>query len=211
MDFELANRAGNRLRTVFCKNKNFLYYTYKEKHHDKPLTFEEIYNMSKPYFDKYVKEYENYKIQRKPITNSIFRLSVFYSPDRKNFVDYRNEKILYEIEIDNKDENKIIFEYKNSNLIENEKKPISFFCVKIEVNVFDEDSFFQYDGEKDPRIEDVCIICNKNKPNVLITKCFHLVACRECFWFNNLNCCPYCHKPISGIHKVVFAVSKRKN
>ena len=133
MDFELANKCGNRIRTVFCKNKKFMYYSSERKHNDKPLTFEEIYNMSKPYFDKYVKQYEDYKIQRKPITNSIFRLSVFYSPDRKNFVDYHNEKILYEIEIDNKNENKIIFEYKNSNLIENEKKPISFFCVKIEV------------------------------------------------------------------------------
>ena len=208
MEFELSNSCGYRIRTVFCKNKKIIYFSRDIK---RQLTFEEIYNMSKPYFDKYVKQYEDYKIQRKPITNSIFRLSVFYSSDRKNFIDYQNEKILYEIEIDNKNKNKIIFEYKNSNLIENEKKPISFFCVKIEIVVFDEDNFFQYDGEKDPRIEDVCIICKKNKPNVLVTKCFHLVACDECHWFNNLNCCPFCHKPISGIHKVKFAVSKRKN
>ena len=210
MDFELSNIAGGRLRTVFCKNKKFTYYTSEFKH-KKPSTFKEIYNIAKPFFDKYVKEYENYKIQRKKITNSIFRLSVFYPSERAKFIDYHNEKILYEIEVDNKNENKIIFEYKNLNLIENDKNPISPFCIKIEVNVFDEDNFFQYDGEKDPRIEDICIICHKNKPNVLVTKCFHLVACNECFWFNNLNCCPHCHKPISGIHKVTFAVSKRKN
>ena len=209
MKFEITNKNGNRVRTVFCKNKRFVYLSEEVK--IRPYTFEEIYDISRFCLDKYVDEYKDYKIQRKPITNSIFRLSVFYSPDRKNFIDYHNEKILYEIEIDNKNKNKIIFEYKNSNLIENKKEPISFFCVKIEVIVFNEDEFFQYDGEKDPRIEDVCIICKKNKPNVLVTKCFHLVACSDCHWFNNLNCCPYCKKPIANLHKVRFAVSKRKN
>ena len=209
MKFEITNKNGNRERTVFCKNKRFVYLSEEVK--IRPYTFEEIYDISRFCLDKYVDEYKDYKIQRKPITNSIFRLSVFYSPDRKNFIGYHNEKILYEIEIDNKNKNKIIFEYKNSNLIENKKEPISFFYVKIEVIVFNENEFFHYDGEKDPRIEDVCIICKKNKPNVLVTKCFHLVACSECHWFNNLNCCPYCNKPITGLHKVKFAVSKRKN
>ena len=210
MDFDLSNKAGTRIRTVFCKNKKFTYYTSSKYNNNPPLTFGEIFTISKPYFDKYVKQYEDYKIQGKKITNSAFRLSVCHSKE-KNFIDCLNEKRLYEIEIDNKNKNKITFEYKNLNLIEKNKDPIVAFFVKIEVDVFDENNFFQYDGEKDQRIEDVCIICNKNKPNVLVTKCFHLVACSECFRLNNLNCCPYCHKPIAAIHKVVFAVSKRKN
>ena len=206
MDFELANKAGERIRTVFCKNKRFIYFT--SKYIDKPITFSEVFTIAKPHFDKYVKLYENYKIQRKKITNSVFRLCICISKG-KNFIGCFNERILYEIEVDNKNENKIIFEYKDSNLIEN-KDPIISFLVKIEVNLFDEDSFFQYDGEKDKRIEDICILCHRNKPNVLITKCFHLVACSECFYYNCLNCCPYCNRPIAAIHKVVFAVSKRK-
>ena len=206
MKFETTNKNGNRVRTVFCKNKRFVYYTENIK---KESTLKEVYNTGRFCLDEYVKEYKDYKIQKKPITNSIFRLTVFYSPDRRNVFVYDNEKILYEIEVDNKNENKIIFEYKNSNLI-NEKEPINCFHCKIEVIVFNEDEFFQYDGEKDPRIEDVCIICKRNKPNVLITKCFHLVACVECFWFNNLKCCPRCNKTFAAIHKVVFARSSKK-
>ena len=209
MDFDLANKTGERIRTVFCKNKRFIYFTSSKYNNKPPLTFYEVFTIAKPHFDKYVKEYENYKIQRKKITNSVFRLCVCFSKEG-NFINCLNERILYEIEVDNKNENKIIFEYKNLNLIEKNKDPIISFFVKIEVNLFDEDSFFQYDGEKDKRIEDICILCHRNKPNVLITKCFHLVACSECFYYNCLNCCPYCHRPIAAIHKVVFAVSKRK-
>ena len=207
MKFEITNKNGNRVRTVFCKNKRFVYLT--EIVRMKPTTFKEIYNIARISFDKYVDEYKNYKIQRKPITNSIFRLSVYYSHGEKTYVDYEDQKILYEIEIDNKNKNKIIFEYKNLNLIEN-KNPVNSFYCKIEVIVFNEDEFFQYDGEKDPRIEDVCIICKKNKPNILITKCFHLVVCGECFKLEQVNCCPYCHRPIAAIHRVVFARSTRK-
>ena len=206
MKFETTNKNGSRVRAVFCKNKRFAYYT---EHIRRGLTFAEIYDEGRVSFDKYVHEYKDYKIQRKPITNSIFRLTVFYPPNKKNVGVYDNEKILYEIEVDNKNENKIIFEYKNSNLI-NDKEPLSCFHCKIEVIVFNEDEFFQYDGEKDPRIEDICIICKRNKPNILITKCFHLVACDECFWFNNLNCCPRCNKTFAAIHKVLFARSSTK-
>ena len=83
------------------------------------------------------------------------------------------------------------------------------FYITIEIELYNENSFFQYDGEKDPRIEDVCIVCHKNKPKVLITKCFHLVACDDCFRLNCLSCCPRCHKPFVDIHKVVFAVSSK--
>ena len=31
MDFELANKCGHRIRTVFCKNKKNLYYTSEKK------------------------------------------------------------------------------------------------------------------------------------------------------------------------------------
>ena len=206
MKFEITNKNGNRVRTVFCKNKRFVYLS-EDVHRE--LTFAEIYDIGKFCLNKYVNEYKDYKIQRKPITNSIFRLSVYYPHGKKSNIDFSDERILYEIEIDNKNENKIIFEYKNSNLIEN-KDPINYFYCKIEVIVFNEDEFFQYDGEKDPRIEDVCIICKRNKPNILITKCFHLVVCTECFKLENINCCPYCHRPIAAIHRVVFARSTRK-
>ena len=203
----LQKKNGQRIRTVFCKNKRFVYST-PPRLCNPPLTFEELFNNLKPYFDKYVKEYQGYKIQKAPITNSIFRLIIFYSKEQKA-MDYRHGKILYEIEVDNKNKNKLKYEYKNLNLIDNDKEQIISFYVNIEIELFNEDSFFQYDGEKDPRIEDICVVRHKNKPNVLITKCFHLVACVDCFRLNSLYCCPHCNKPFADIHKVVFAVSKK--
>ena len=207
MEFDNSNKNGQRIRSVFCKNKRFVFST-PHRLCDPPLTFGEIFNHLKPYFDKYVKEYQNYKIQRSPISNSIFRMIIFYSKEQKT-IDYRHGKILYEIEIDNINKNKLKYEYKNIDLIENDKEKIISFYITIEIELFNENSFFQYDGEKDPRIEDVCIVCQRNKPNVLITKCFHLVACVDCFHLNCLSCCPYCHKSFADIHKVTFAVSRK--
>ena len=202
--FDITNKSGTRIRTVFCRNKKFIYQTPHWL--CDPSTFEELFNFLKPYFDKYVKEYENYKIFRSPITNSIFRMVLFYSKDTIP-TDFRHGKVLYEIEIDNINKNKIKYEYKNTNLIENDKEKILSFYTNIEIELYNENSFFQYDGEKDPRIEDLCIICKRNKPNVLITKCFHLVTCTDCHRLNSLYCCPYCHKSFVDIHKVHFTVS----
>ena len=207
LDFYLTNKAGTRMRTVYCQNKKFIYQTtYRQCD---PLTFEEIFNHLKPYFDKYIEEYKNYKIQSTPITNSTFRLILFYSKEQKS-IDFRDGKIIFEIEIDNSDKNKIIYEFKNNSLIENNTDKIRSFYVNIEIELYNHNKFFQYDGEKDPIIEDVCILCKRNKPNVLITKCFHLVVCSDCNRFKNLNSCPRCNKPLAGIHKVTFAVSSRK-
>ena len=206
ISFDLTNKNGTRMRTVFCRNKKF---NHQSPHLlCEPSTINEIFNHLKPYFDKYVKEYEKYKIFGSRITNSTFHLVLFFSKEQSS-IDFRYGKILYEIEIDNKNKNKIKYEYKNTNLLEKDKEKIVSFYANIEVELFNENSFFQYDGEKDPRIEDVCIICHKNKPNVLITKCFHLVACSDCFYFNDLFCCPRCQKPYAAIHKVIFAVSRK--
>ena len=207
MEFDTPNKNGTRMRTVFCRNKRFIHQTPHWL--CVPSTFEEIFNHLKPYFDKYVDEYKTYKIYGTPITNSIFRLVIFFSKEQKD-IDLRYGKILYEIETDNINKNKLKYKYKNIDLLEKDKEKVVSFYVNIEVELFNENSFFQYDGEKDSRIEDVCILCHKNKPNVLITKCFHLVACSDCLNFNDLYRCPCCDKPYAGIHKVTFAVSKKK-
>ena len=207
LDFFLSNKAGTRIRTVFAQNKMF---SYKTSYMScDPVTFKEIFNFSKPYFDKYIEEYKNYKIRKKPITNSTFRIIVFYSKE-PNCFNCSEGKRLFEIDIDNTINNKIIYEFKNNSLFEKDIDKIYSFFVNIEIELYNHNKFFQYNGEKDPIIEDVCILCKKNKPNVLFTKCFHLVVCSNCKRFNNLNSCPRCGKPLAGIHKVTFAVSSRK-
>ena len=203
--FDMSNKQGRRVRTVFCYNKVFKYDTPLWT--CDPITYEELFNIIKPYLDKYVKEYEDHKIYKRPITNSIFRM-IAYCPKDLRLSDFMRGKILYEMEVDNANK-KIKYEYKNTKLLETDKEKINSFYATIEVELYDENSFFQYDGEKDPRIEDRCVICNLRRPNVLITKCFHMVSCVDCHRLCSINCSPYCNRPFAGIHKVVFAISHK--
>ena len=203
--FDMSNKQGRRVRTVFCYNKVFKYESPLWA--CDPITYEELFNIIKPYLDKYVKEYEDHKIYRRPITNSIFRM-IAYCPKDLRLSDFMRGKILYELEVDNTNK-KIKYEYKNTKLLETDKEKINSFYATIEVELYDENSFFQYDGEKDPRIEDRCVICDQRRPNVLITKCFHMVSCSDCHRLYTINCCPYCNRPFAGIHKVKFAISSK--
>ena len=205
LKFNPVKEEGERIRTVFCRNKKYIYQT-PFKLCD-PSSLSEIFSHIKPYLDNYLIKYESFKIHNSPITNSIFKMILFYSMEFKP-VDFKNGKLLYEIEIDNKNKNKVLYEYKNTKLIDNNSEKITSFYVNIEVELYNQNKFFQYEGQKEPRIEDLCIICKRNKPNVLITKCFHLVSCVDCLRFNNLYSCPFCYKPFSEIHKVFFAVSR---
>ena len=206
IDFEMTNKLGGKVRAVFCRNKKFTYYCSLKKCL-KLISYSDLFNILKPYVEKYIKEYKNFKIFRKPITNTVFRLVVYPSIEFKS-LDFANGKILYETEIDNtKDE--IKYEYKNTKLLDCKEDEILSFYAKIEVELYDENNFFQYDGEKDYRIEDLCIKCKRNKPNVLITKCFHMVICSHCLHYDNSFHCPYCQKPFAALHKVYFAVSSR--
>ena len=120
----------------------------------------------------------------------------------------KGKKILYEIEVDNTNK-KIKYEYKNKNLLETDKEKINSFYATIEVEVYNENMFFQYDGEKNPRIKDRCVICDLRRSNVMITKCFHMVSCSDCHRLNPINQCPWCDRPFAAIHKVVFAISSK--
>ena len=205
MDFYMTNKLGGKIRAVFCRNKKFTYYSSNKKYF-KPKTYLELFNLLKPYVEKYIKEYKNFKIFKKPITNTVFRLIILPETEPK-LKDFFNGVILYETEIDNqKDE--IKYEYENTKLFSTEEKIISFEA-RIEVELYDENNFFQYDGEKDYRIEDLCIKCKRNKPNVLITKCFHMVICSHCLHYDNSFKCPYCQKPFASLHKICFSVSSR--
>ena len=205
--FYISNKTGSRVRSVFCHNKAFRYDTPLWT--CDPITYEDLFNILKTYFDKYVKEYENHEIFKKPVTNSIFRM-IAYCPKDLRFIGAMKGKILYDTEIDNTNK-KVKYEYKNKKLLETDKEKINSFYATIEVEVYDESRFFQYDGEKDPRIEDRCVICDLRRPNVLITKCFHMVSCSDCHRLNPINQCPWCDRPFAAIHKVVFAISKRVN
>ena len=203
--FRLENVNGVNVRSVFRRNKKFIY-SFNALRCFPPVTFKEIFNVAKPYLDNYVEEYKNFKILNKTITNSIFTMKIYYEKYPSVFCFNPDCKTIYEIEIA---ENKIIYESKNSAIEEDNEKIFSF-SVSIEIKLFNHKLFFQYDGKKDPIITNVCILCKRNKPNVLISKCFHLVVCNDCVLSQYVIICPYCgNKPVAGIHRFRFVISEK--
>ena len=202
LQFYSENKNGVRMITVFCRNIKFVYRTPFKLCEASSLSG--LFSIIMPYFTDFISKYQSYKIRGVPITNSIYKMVIFYGLEFKP-IDFKNGELLYEIEKDDKD--KTLYEYINTNLLENMTHKVKSFFVNIEIELYNKDKFYHYEGLKDPRIEDTCIICHRNKPNVLITKCFHLVTCDSCFRFNKLKECPFCYVPFSEIHKIIFAVS----
>ena len=203
LQFYTVNKNGERMTTVFCRNIKFVFKT-PFRLCSPPLTFSELFAIITPYFDDYISKYKSYKSKFSPVTNYIYKIIMFYALDFKP-LDFSHGELLYEIEKDDKYET--LYEYKNTKLLNNNPHKVKSFFVNIEIELYNKKNFFHYEGLKGPRIENDCIICYRNKPNVLITKCFHLVCCDSCVRFNKLKVCPFCRNPFSDFHKIIFAVS----
>ena len=219
MDIELKDKIFNSFhlpgkpiikRLVCYRNRTFRYFTYNIDCKENPSSFKEIFIISKLYLDILIERYKNFTLQKKkkkkkknPITDSTFKITISYSPDER--YERFMFKTLYEIDIDNVS-NEILYEFKNP-FIEDNKIKIFCFSVEIYVELYNYNKPFFYDGEKQPFIADVCILCKKNKPNIVITKCFHLVVCSDCDSYMNIEECPYCkRKPIYHYHKIKFSI-----
>ena len=203
LQFYTNNKKGERMLTAFCHNVKFVY-KCPFRLCDPPLTFSEIFTIVTPYFNDYISKYQSHKLGISPITNYVYKIVIFYALDFK-LLDFRYGELLYEIEKTGKYET--LYEYKNTKLLNDHPLKVKSFFVNIEIELYNKNKFFQYEGLKDPRIEDYCFICHRKKPNVLITKCFHLVCCDSCLRFNKIEVCPFCRIPFSEFHKVIFAVS----
>ena len=202
-NFYLTNYVGVNIRSVYCQNRKYIY-TILKLNLGLPVKIIDIFNAAKPHVDKYIKEYKDFTFQRKPITNSCFKIILCYFDEYNETI----KRKLYSIDIDNIND-KVLCEYRNEDLL-NSNELLSEFYVNIEVELYNQNKFFKYDGEKDPIITDKCIICKCNKPNLLITKCFHLCVCRDCNSYDLLTNCPRCDVPIAALHKVFF-YSETKN
>ena len=203
LQFYTENKNGERMLTVFCRNVKFVY-KCPFRLCNPPLTFSELFAIITPYFNDYISKYRSYKLKLSPVTNYIYKIIMFYTLDFKP-LDFSHGELLYEIEKDDKYET--LYEYKNTKQLNNNPHKVKSFSVNIEIELYNKNKFCQYEGLKEPRIEDSCVICRRKKPNVLITKCFHLVSCYDCLRLNKIEVCPFCFKPFSEFHKIVFAVS----
>ena len=151
-------------------------------------TKEEIYILSKMYFDQLILEYKNYIIDGQQTTESSYLLSVgIHSNDELNF------KHIYSCFYNNM-EDKISWENKYDDNFDIEGD--FFVCIDVNVMVmpdYDSNNEDVYDNiVKKTITETECIVCFENKPNMLYTDCLHLCVCNSCDRKGKFSKCPMC-------------------
>ena len=159
-------------------------------------TKEEIFILSKMYFDQLILQYKNYTIEDQPTTESSYRLSVGLIED-----DELKHKHIYSCFYNNI-QDRISWEnkYDDNFLIEGN----FFICIDINAMVIpDYDSNDEDEDDNPPTIkksitESECVICYENKPNMLFLECLHLCVCNICDSKGIFNKCPMCRTKIKN-------------
>ena len=157
-------------------------------------TKEEIFILSKMYFDKLILEYKNYIIDDQQTTESSYVLSVgLIEEDELKF------KHIYSCFYNNV-EDRISWENKYDDNFNIEGD--FFVCINVDAMVIpdydsnDEDVY--YNIVKKTITEPECIICFENKSNILFLECFHLCVCNVCDSKGRFNRCPLCRTKIKS-------------
>ena len=167
---------------------------YKTSYIFSETTKEEIFILSKMYFDKLILEYKNYIIDDQQTTESSYVLSVgLIEEDELNF------KHIYSCFYNNV-EDRISWENKYDDNFNIEGD--FFVCINVDAMVIpdydsnDEDVY--YNIVKKTITEPECIICFENKSNILFLECFHLCVCNVCDSKGRFNRCPLCRTKIKS-------------
>ena len=157
-------------------------------------TKEEIFILSKMYFDKLILEYKNYIIDDQQTTESSYVLSVgLIEEDELKF------KHIYSCFYNNV-EDRISWENKYDDNFNIEGD--FFVCINVDAMVIpdydsnDEDVY--YNIVKKTITEPECIICFENKSNILFLECFHLCVCNVCDSKGRFNRCLLCRTKIKS-------------
>ena len=138
LEFYQVNKKGERMSTVFCRNIKFVFKT-PFRLCDPPSLLSELYSIIVPYFNDFISKYQSHKLHGSPITNSIYKMVIFYSLDFKP-LDFKNGELLYKIE--KNDKNKTLYEYKNTKLIDDTPFKVKSFFVNIEIELYNKEKFF---------------------------------------------------------------------
>ena len=157
-------------------------------------TKEEIYILSKMYFDQLILQYKNYTIENQPTTESSYGLTVGLIED-----DELKHKHIYSCFYNNI-EDRISWENKYDDNFNIEGD--FFVCIDINAMVIvDYDSNDEDEDDKPIRktiTESECVICYENKPNMLYLECMHLCICNVCDSKGRFNKCPLCRTKIKN-------------
>ena len=159
-------------------------------------TKEELFILSKMYFDQLILQYKNYIIDAYQTTESSYRLSVGIHSDDGEL----NFKHIYSCSYNNI-EDKISWENKYDDNFGIE----GTFFVCIDVNAMYFEDYDPNDVDEDDLpirktiTEPECIICFEKTPNILFSECLHLCVCNICDSEGRFNKCPMCRTQIKTI------------
>ena len=157
-------------------------------------TKEEIYILSKMYFDQLIQQYKNFTIEDQPTTESSYRLTVGVIEN-----DELKHKHIYSCFYNNV-EDRISWENKYDDNFDIEGD----FFVSIEVNAMVITDYDSNDEDEDDKpmqktiTESECVICFENKPNMLYLECMHLCVCNRCDGRGKFRKCPMCRTKIKN-------------
>ena len=160
-------------------------------------TKEEIFILSKMYFDQIILQYKNYIIEDQPTTESSYRLSVGIIEDGEI-----KNKHIYSCFYNNM-RDRISWENKYNDNFNIEG--IFFVCIDVNAIVIPNyDSNDDYDEVEDNKptrktiLEQECVICFENKSNILYLDCLHVCVCNVCDSKGRFNKCPFCRTKIKN-------------
>ena len=165
---------------------------YMTREIEAETTKEEIFLLSKMYFDNLVSAYKNYLIDDTPITESSYRLYVEKVED-----DELAYKHIYSIAHNNITD-RISWENKFDDNIEIEGN----FHIVIDISGYRVEDYDSEDEDEEPMkkaiCETECIICFEKTPNILYLECLHKCVCVSCDGKGKFVRCPLCRTRIKN-------------
>ena len=162
-------------------------------------TKEEIFILSKMYFDQLILEYKNYIIEDQPTQESSYKLSVGIIED-----DELKYKHIYSCFYNNV-RDRISWENKYNDNFSIEGN--FFLCIDVNAMVIpdydsNDDEYEDYYEDIKPTrktiLEKECVICFENKSNILYLDCFHVCVCNVCDYKGKFKKCPLCRTKIKN-------------
>ena len=157
-------------------------------------TKEEIYILSKMYFNQLILQYKNYTIENQPTTESSYGLYVGLIEN-----DELKYKHIYSCFYNNiEDRISWVNKYDDNFDIEGN----FFVCIDVNTMVITD---YESNDEDDDSLpirktitESECIICYENKPNILFSEGLHICVCNVCDSKGRFNKCPMCRTKIKN-------------
>ena len=156
-------------------------------------TKEEIFILSKMYFDHIILQYKNYIIEGQTTQESSYKLSVGIIED-----DELKYKHIYSCSYNNV-RDRISWENKYNDNFSIEGN--FFLCTDVNAWVIPDYSSNDDEVEDDKParktiLEKECVICFENKSNMLYLDCFHVCVCNVCDSKGKFKKCPLCRTKI---------------